>query len=118
MNRGQLEQRLLVLITLGLVAFGLVMVYSATSAAAALGNGDPVTFLKRQGVYALIELPVAAKDPFAVYWVEKGHRQHTEEISRGTFKFDEEGHSVWGVDTNGIDESIAFFGAASQPYRI
>ncbi len=53
MNRGQLEQRLLVLITLGLVAFGLVMVYSATSASAALGNGDPVTFLKRQGIYAL-----------------------------------------------------------------
>jgi len=53
MNRGQLEQRLLVLITLGLVAFGLVMVYSATSAAAALGNGDPVTYLARQGIYAL-----------------------------------------------------------------
>ena len=52
-NRGQLEERLLVLITLGLVAFGLVMVYSATSASAALGNGDPVTFLKRQGIYAL-----------------------------------------------------------------
>ena len=30
------------------------MVFSATSAAAALGNGDPVTFLKRQGVYALL----------------------------------------------------------------
>jgi cell division protein FtsW len=52
-QRGQLEQRLLVLVTLGLVAFGLVMIYSATSAAAALGHGDPVTFLKRQGVYAL-----------------------------------------------------------------
>ncbi|MGH3071641.1 MAG: putative lipid II flippase FtsW [Gaiellaceae bacterium] len=52
--RGQLEQRLLVLVTLALVAFGLVMVYSATSAAAALGNGDPITFLKRQGVYALV----------------------------------------------------------------
>ena len=51
---GQLEQRLLVLVTLALVAFGLVMVFSATSAAAALGNGDPVTFLKRQGIYALI----------------------------------------------------------------
>jgi cell division protein FtsW len=49
---GQLEQRLLVLITLALVAFGLVMVYSATSAAAALGNGDPITFLRRQGIYA------------------------------------------------------------------
>jgi cell division protein FtsW len=52
-HRGQLEQRLLVLVTLGLVAFGLVMVYSATSASAALGNGDPITFLKRQGIYAL-----------------------------------------------------------------
>jgi cell division protein FtsW len=51
--RGQLEQRLLVLVTLALVAFGLVMVFSATSAAAALGKGDPITFLKRQGVYAL-----------------------------------------------------------------
>jgi cell division protein FtsW len=53
-TRGQLEQRLLVLVTLALVAFGLVMVFSATSAAAALGNGDPVTFLKRQGIYALL----------------------------------------------------------------
>ena len=52
--RSQLEQRLLVLVTLALVAFGLVMVFSATSAAAALGKGDPITFLKRQGVYALI----------------------------------------------------------------
>jgi cell division protein FtsW len=52
--RGQLEQRVLVLVTLALVAFGLVMVYSATSAAAALGKGDPVTFLKRQGIYAFV----------------------------------------------------------------
>ena len=61
-NRGQLEQRLLVLVTLALVAFGLVMVYSATSAAAALGNGDPITYLKRQGIYALagIALMLAA----------------------------------------------------------
>jgi cell division protein FtsW len=43
-----------VLVTLGLVAFGLVMVYSATSASAALGNGDPMSFLKRQAIYALI----------------------------------------------------------------
>ena len=52
--KGQLEQRVLVLVTLALVAFGLVMVFSATSAAAALGKGDPVTFLKRQGIYALV----------------------------------------------------------------
>ena len=61
-SRGQLEQRLLVLVTLALVAFGLVMVYSATSAAAALGHGDPITYLKRQAIYAFagIALMLAA----------------------------------------------------------
>jgi cell division protein FtsW len=53
---GHLEQRLLVLITLGLVAFGLVMVFSATSASAAIGDGDPMTFLVKQGLYALAGL--------------------------------------------------------------
>ena len=48
------DQRLLVFVTLGLVAFGLVMVYSATSASAALGDGDPMSYLKRQAVYALL----------------------------------------------------------------
>ncbi len=51
-DRGQLEQRLLILVTLGLVAFGLVMVFSATSASAALGEGDPMRFLIKQGFYA------------------------------------------------------------------
>ena len=60
MSRGQLEQRLLVLVTLGLVAFGLVMVYSATSAPAALGGGDPTRYLARQGIYALIGLTLLA----------------------------------------------------------
>ena len=54
MNRGQLEQRLLVLVTLALVAFGLVMVYSATSASAAIGDGDPMTYLKKHAIYALL----------------------------------------------------------------
>ena len=54
MNRGQLAQRVLVLVTLSLVAFGLVMVYSATSAAAAIGGADPMTYLKRQGIYAAL----------------------------------------------------------------
>jgi len=57
---GHLEQRVLVLVTLGLVAFGLVMVYSATSAAAALGDGDPMTYLKRQAVYALLGIVLMA----------------------------------------------------------
>jgi cell division protein FtsW len=53
-KRGAFETRLLVLVTLGLVAFGLVMVYSATSAPAALARTDPMSYLKKQGVYALI----------------------------------------------------------------
>jgi cell division protein FtsW len=54
-RRGtQLEQRLLVLVTLGLVAFGLVMVFSATSAAATLGEGDPMRYLIKQGAYAAV----------------------------------------------------------------
>jgi cell division protein FtsW len=50
--RGRIETRLLVLVTLALVALGLVMVFSATSAAATLGGGDPMTFLVRQSLYA------------------------------------------------------------------
>jgi cell division protein FtsW len=58
--KASLDQRLLVLITLGLVAFGLVMVYSATSASAALGNGDPMSFLKRQAIYAFLGVVLMA----------------------------------------------------------
>ena len=49
-DQGQLEQRLLILVTLGLVAFGLVMVFSATSASATLGEGDPMRYLVKQGL--------------------------------------------------------------------
>jgi cell division protein FtsW len=52
-RRSQLESHLLVLVTLALVAFGLVMVYSATSAPATLARTDPMSYLKKQGVYAL-----------------------------------------------------------------
>ena len=51
-----LERQLLVFVTLALTFFGLVMVYSATSASAALGNGNPIGYLERQGVYAAIGL--------------------------------------------------------------
>ena len=54
MKRGELNSRLLILVTLALVAFGLVMVYSATSAAAAVGGKDPSYYLKRQGIYAAL----------------------------------------------------------------
>jgi cell division protein FtsW len=53
-KKGAFEQQLLLLVTLALVAFGLVMVYSATSAPAALGNGDPSYYLRKQGLYALV----------------------------------------------------------------
>ena len=60
MTSGQLDQRVLVFVTLGLVAFGLVMVYSATSASAALGDGDSMTYLKRQAVYAFLGVVLMA----------------------------------------------------------
>jgi cell division protein FtsW len=52
----QFEYHLLVLVTLALVAFGLVMVYSASSARALLGSDDPAYYLKRQALYAVMGL--------------------------------------------------------------
>jgi cell division protein FtsW len=54
MRRGQLESNVLILVTLALVAFGMVMVYSATSASAAIGGGNSAYYLKRQTIYALL----------------------------------------------------------------
>jgi cell division protein FtsW len=42
------------MVTMGLVAFGLVEVYSATSAPAAVGGGNPSYYLERQGIYAAL----------------------------------------------------------------
>src|SRR6476661_198638 len=55
-SKGQFEARLLLLVSFGLVAFGLVMVYSATSASATLENGDPAYYVKRQAIYAALGL--------------------------------------------------------------
>jgi cell division protein FtsW len=66
-RQRSLEWQLLVLVTVALTAFGLVMVYSATSASAALGNGDPTGYLERQGIYALVGvvlLVAAARSDF------------------------------------------------------
>jgi cell division protein FtsW len=54
MKRGELESRILILVTLALVAFGIVMVYSATSASAAVGGANPNYFVERQGLYAFL----------------------------------------------------------------
>jgi cell division protein FtsW len=59
-SRGRVDQRVLVLVTVGLVAFGLVMVFSATSAPAALGNGDPMRYLVKQSMYAVAGLVLLA----------------------------------------------------------
>jgi cell division protein FtsW len=53
-KKSRLESHLLVLVTLALVAFGLVVVYSATSAPAALARTDPMSYLKKQAIYAFI----------------------------------------------------------------
>ena len=54
----QLEWNLLVLVTAALVLFGLVMVYSASSGSAALGNANPLGYLERQAVYAIVGVAV------------------------------------------------------------
>ena len=53
-KRLQFEWNLLVLVTTALVLFGVVMVYSATSGSAALGNANPLGFVERQVTYAVI----------------------------------------------------------------
>ena len=53
-KRLQFEWNVLVLVTTALVLFGLVMVYSATSGSAALGNANPLGFVERQTIYALV----------------------------------------------------------------
>jgi cell division protein FtsW len=50
----QLEYHLLLLVTLGLVAFGLIMVYSASSGTAVVEGRDPAGTLARQAVYAAV----------------------------------------------------------------
>ena len=68
MRREDVDSRLLILVTLALVAFGLVMVYSATSAAAAVGGADPSYYLKRQGAAAALGIVLMT---FAQRWDPK-----------------------------------------------
>jgi len=55
-KRGHIESNVLVLVTLALVAFGMVMVYSATSASATIGGGNPAYYLKRQAIFGFLGL--------------------------------------------------------------
>ncbi len=52
-ERTSFEYHLLVLVSLALVAFGLVMVYSASSGRAIVGDSDPMYYLKRQALFAV-----------------------------------------------------------------
>ena len=62
MTGGERERAIqfhvLVLVTLGLVAFGVVMVFSASSGRAAVVAEDPLFYLKRQAIYAALGLAV------------------------------------------------------------
>ncbi len=49
-----MEWHILALVTLALTAFGIVMVYSATSAPAVVGGANPTSYLERQATYALL----------------------------------------------------------------
>jgi cell division protein FtsW len=51
-GKHHVESQLLAVATFALVAFGLVMVYSATSASATLGHGNSTEYLERQAIYA------------------------------------------------------------------
>ena len=55
-KRLQVEWNLLVLVTAALVLFGLVMVYSATSGSAAIGDGNPLGYVGKQLAYAFVGL--------------------------------------------------------------
>lgn len=53
--RGAMDP-VLAAVVIGLIGFGVVMVYSASAAAATVEQHDPQFFLKRQGAYALVSL--------------------------------------------------------------
>jgi cell division protein FtsW len=65
---GRLEYHAVILLTLGLVAFGLIMVFSATSGIALVQGEAPMTTTIKQGVYALLGIALmigAARVPYA-----------------------------------------------------
>ena len=58
--KSRVESNLLVLVTLALLAFGLVMVFSATSGSATVTSGNPAYYLMRQGISAAIGVALLA----------------------------------------------------------
>jgi cell division protein FtsW len=113
-KRGHLESNVLVLVTLSLVAFGTVMVYSATSASAALGGGNPMYYLKRQGIFAAIGLALLV---LASRWNYKSLRHAAPTLVLGSltlllFAL------VGGQTVNGAKRWIALGGTTFQPSEL
>jgi cell division protein FtsW len=113
-KRGHLESNILVLVTLALVAFGMVMVYSATSASAAIGGGNPVYYLKRQGIYALLGLALLL---VARRWNYRALRHLAPALVLGSL-FLLVVALVGGQSVNGARRWIQLGGATFQPSEL
>ncbi|MGE5274754.1 MAG: putative lipid II flippase FtsW [Verrucomicrobiota bacterium] len=114
MKRGHPESNVLVLVTLALVAFGMVMVYSATSASATIGGGNPAYYLKRQAIFAcigLVALVVARR------WSYRSLR-HSAPILVGGSLLLLAVALVGGQNVNGARRWIDLGGATFQPSEI
>jgi cell division protein FtsW len=113
-KRGHLEANVLVLVTLALVAFGMVMVYSATSASAAIGGGNSMYYLKRQGLFALVGLALLV---VARRWNYKALRNGAGLLVVGTMLLLFVA-LVAGKNINGARRWIAVGGITFQPSEL
>jgi cell division protein FtsW len=113
-KRGHLETNILILVTLGLVAFGMVMVYSATSASAAIGGGNPAYYLKRQGIYALLGLALLVA---ASRWNYRSLRHVAPMLVLGSLVLLVVA-LVAGQSVNGARRWIQFGGVTFQPSEL
>jgi cell division protein FtsW len=113
-KRGHIESNVLVLVALGLVAFGMVMVYSATSASATLGGGNPVYYLKRQAIFAFLGLGLLVAGRFLNY---RSLRHAAPVLVVGSL-FLLVVALVGGQNVNGASRWIDLGGASFQPSEV
>ena len=114
MKRGHLETNVLVLVTIALVAFGMVMVYRATSASAAIGGGNPAYYLKRQGIYALLGVALLL---IASRWNYRSLRHLAPVLVLGSLLLLVVA-LAGGESVNGARRWIQFGGATFQPSEL
>jgi len=113
-KKAGVETRILVLVTMGLVAFGAVMVYSATSTSAVLGGTDPMYYLKRQAIYAVVGvllMVVASRTDFRKL-------RHLSPVLLGTSLFLCLAVLVIGNSINGAKRWISLGPLAFQPSEL